>query len=87
MYSGYYEWNRFGDKRPFYIHSQDGKPLYIAALYSEAWGRSEVKDEEAAYSQPSCRFAVITTDAAKDIGHLHDRMPVILDSGMSKEII
>lgn len=69
--SGFFEWT--GDKKarkPWFISSQDGKPLMFAGLY-DRW-----KDRET--GQVVSSFTVIVTDANPFMGELHDRMPVIL---------
>jgi len=65
--AGYYEWKGLkGAKQPFYISGKDNG-LVVAGLY-EAWGESELL---------SC--TIITRPADEDLGHIHGRMPVILD--------
>jgi len=65
--NGYFEWTtEGGKKKPHFVHHKD-KPLMVMAGLYEKHG-----DE--------FHYAVITTRCAKDIGWLHDRMPVILDT-------
>jgi putative SOS response-associated peptidase YedK len=69
---GYYEWRAVGKaKQPYFIHRPDDAVFGFAGLW-ESWagGGSPVE---------SC--TIITTTADGGIAHLHDRMPVILDSG------
>ncbi|RCK71014.1 SOS response-associated peptidase [Desertihabitans brevis] len=80
---GYYEWydtaqpGRGGRprKQPFFIHRADGGRLAMAGIY-EFW-----KDPAADPDSPdawvvSC--SVITTTATDAVGHIHDRMPMVV---------
>ena len=67
---GYYEWQRDGArKQAWYLSPRDGAPLAMAGLY-EVWGREDGGRLE------TC--AVLTTDAADDLGHIHDRTPLLV---------
>ena len=67
---GYYEWKRYGDgKKPFYIHHPEHKLLLMAGLWT-SWGSS---------SDAISTYTVITTTPQKQIAHIHNRMPVILE--------
>ncbi|MEU4700463.1 SOS response-associated peptidase [Nonomuraea dietziae] len=77
---GYFEWMPVeGEKRkkqPFYIHPEDDGVLAMAGLY-EFW-----KDPTRAEDDPlkwlvTC--TVITTQAEDDLGHIHDRMPMMIE--------
>jgi putative SOS response-associated peptidase YedK len=85
---GYFEWyptsektlSRTGGpgkpkKQPFFIHPTDGGVLAMAGLY-EIW-RDPTRDE-----QDADRFrwtcTVLTTQAEDDVGHIHDRMPLMV---------
>lgn len=78
---GYYEWqpaepgSPSKTKQPFYIHAADGASLAMAGLY-EFW-----KDPTKADDDPTrwlVSATVITTTAVDELGHVHDRQPVIL---------
>jgi putative SOS response-associated peptidase YedK len=81
---GYFEWyptertGRGGKpvKQPFYITPRDGGILAMAGLY-EIW-----RDPSRAEDDPD-RFrwtaTVITTTAEDSLGHLHDRMPLMVE--------
>ena len=81
---GYYEWypteqrTKAGKpmKQPFYIHPADGSVLAMAGLY-EIW-RDPTRDED----DPQ-RFrwtcTVLTTSAEDSVGHIHDRMPLLVE--------
>jgi putative SOS response-associated peptidase YedK len=68
---GFYEWKKVGKaKQPYHIRLRDGRPFAFAGLW-EKWER-EGKGIE------SC--TILTTDANPALRHLHERMPVIVDS-------
>ncbi|MDO9458330.1 SOS response-associated peptidase [Nocardioides sp.] len=81
---GYFEWYETQEltaggkprKQPFFIRPKDGGTLAMAGLY-EIW-RDPTRDED----DPQ-RFrwtcTVITTDAADDLGRIHDRMPLMVE--------
>jgi putative SOS response-associated peptidase YedK len=81
---GYYEWyptqqlTKSGKpaKQPFFIRPKDGGVLAMAGLY-EVW-RDPTRDEE----DPE-RFrwtcTVLTTQAEDAVGHIHDRMPLMVE--------
>ena len=82
---GYYEWyatSQLGPrgkpiKQPFYITPSDGGVLAMAGLY-EIWRDKAVEDDDA----PGAFLwtaTVITTSAADDLGHIHDRMPMLIE--------
>ncbi len=75
---GYYEWysgepDERGKprKQPFFIRPKDGSPLAMAGLH-EFW-----KDTQA--DAWLITFTIITTTAEDSLGHLHDRMPLLVD--------
>ena len=74
---GYYEWlppdRPRGKKLPVYISRADGEPLAMAGLY-EVWS-------DAAGTRV-WSTTIITTDAIDEIGHIHDRSPVLLRPDM-----
>jgi len=68
---GFYEWQVLpGGKQPHAVARADGAVMALAGLW-EGW-RSP--DGEAVRS-----YAVITTTAVDALGHLHERMPVVLE--------
>ncbi len=81
---GYYEWYATSQrtkagkpvKQPFFIHPTDGSSLAMAGLY-EIW-RDPTRDED----DPQ-RFrwtcTVLTTTAEDAVGHIHDRMPLLVE--------
>jgi putative SOS response-associated peptidase YedK len=81
---GYFEWyateqrTKAGKpvKQPFFIHPADGGVLAMAGLY-EIW-RDPTRDED----DPE-RFrwtcTVLTTTAEDAVGHIHDRMPLLVE--------
>jgi putative SOS response-associated peptidase YedK len=73
---GYYEWMTEGKvKQPYYIHRSDGGLLAFAGLY-ELWRNREVPDDhdDAWYWSAT----IITTEAADEIGRIHDRTPMVI---------
>ena len=67
---GYFEWQpQGGTKQPYFLVARDRRPLAMAGLY-EVW------------KGPDERFlwtcTVITTEAADELGHIHDRMPLLV---------
>ena len=82
---GYYEWYADDDatdtpkkgakKQPFFIHNRGGGIVPMAGLY-EFWRDTDAPEG----SDPwlwSC--TVITTEAADDLGRIHDRMPMLVE--------
>lgn len=81
---GYFEWypteqkTKAGKprKQPFFIRPRDGGTLAMAGLY-EIW-RDPTRDE----GDPE-RFrwtcTVLTTEAEDSVGHIHDRMPLMVE--------
>jgi putative SOS response-associated peptidase YedK len=69
---GYFEWQKrgVGAKQPYFIQPEAGTPFAFAALW-EWW-----RDPESAEPLESC--ALVTTVAAPNVAHIHDRMPVII---------
>lgn len=74
---GYYEWlppeRPRGKKLPVYLHRADGGALAMAGLY-EVWSDA---DGNRVWST-----TIITTDSIDELGHIHDRSPVLLDPEM-----
>ncbi len=86
---GYYEWYSAPEeaptgprggkpkvrKQPFFIHRVDGRRLAMAGLY-EIWrDPAKDRDDDSAWLR-TC--TVITTRATDALGHIHDRMPMVL---------
>jgi len=82
---GYFEWypssqqTRAGKpvKQPFFIHPGDGGILAMAGLY-EIWRNRAVadKDDDGAFLWTA---TIITTTAEDSLGHIHDRMPMLVE--------
>jgi putative SOS response-associated peptidase YedK len=75
---GYYEWQQHdgGPKQPIYISRQDGRSLAFAGLY-ELWRDGTVgPDDPDAWLWTT---TIITTSAPDELGHIHDRMPMVID--------
>jgi len=63
------------DKKPYSIHYRDGRPLALAGIF-ERWRDPEAAEDDPAAWVWSC--AVITTEAAPALAHIHERMPVVV---------
>jgi len=77
---GYYEWYETGQltakgkpvKQPFFIRPESGL-LVMAGLY-EFWRDPAVEGPEGWLTS----VTIITTQATDKLGHIHDRMPMII---------
>ncbi len=71
---GYYEWlppeEPGGRKQPVYLSRADGQPLALAGLW-ETWASPD--------GQRLDSSVVLTTTAVDELGHVHDRAPVVVD--------
>jgi putative SOS response-associated peptidase YedK len=81
---GYFEWyaterrTKAGKpvKQPFFIRPADGGVLAMAGLY-EIWRDPTRSDDDPQRFLWSC--TVITTSAEDAVGHIHDRMPLMVE--------
>lgn len=82
--AGYYEWYAHQDeqpgakrprKQPFFIRPIDGRLLVMAGLYEFWRDGARPKDDPDAWVS-SC--TIITTAATDALGHIHDRMPLVV---------
>jgi putative SOS response-associated peptidase YedK len=80
---GYYEWwaatgpDGKPIKQPFFIRPRDGSILAMAGLY-EFWRDATVDPDD-----PDAwlfSVAILTTTAEDSLGHVHDRMPLMVDA-------
>lgn len=79
---GYYEWYATEappggkpGKQPYFIHRGDGERLVMAGIY-EFW-----RDDARPADDPDAWLStcsIITTSATDALGHLHDRMPMVI---------
>ncbi|GAB3663391.1 SOS response-associated peptidase [Nocardioides korecus] len=80
---GYYEWyptqelTRAGKprKQPYYIAPADGGVLAMAGLY-EIWRDPDRAEDDPDRFRWTC--TVLTTTAEDSLGHIHERMPLML---------
>lgn len=80
---GYFEWypteelTKSGKprKQPFFIRPRDGGVLAMAGLY-EIWRDPDRAEDDPARFRWTC--TVLTTSAEDDLGHIHDRMPMMV---------
>lgn len=63
--SGFFEWNRMGDKQKYYFKDPNHRILYMCGLYQV------FSNEE--------RFVILTTAANDSMKEIHNRMPVLLN--------
>jgi len=81
---GYYEWyptSQIGKsgkplKQPFFIRPADGGVLAMAGLY-EIWRDPTRDDDDPERFRWTC--TVLTTEAEDAVGHIHDRMPLLVE--------
>ncbi|GGD28762.1 SOS response-associated peptidase [Nocardioides daphniae] len=81
---GYYEWYVTSEvtkagkpvKQPYFIRPRDGGVLAMAGLY-EIWRDPDRADDDPDRFRWTC--TVLTTEAADDLGHIHDRMPLMVE--------
>jgi putative SOS response-associated peptidase YedK len=81
---GYFEWyptevkGKSGKplKQPFFIHPTDGGVLAMAGLY-EIWRDPAKADDAPDRFRWTC--TVLTTEAEDAVGHIHDRMPLMVE--------
>lgn len=74
---GFFEWKRDGaggrsgaaTKQPYWIHPTGGGLVSFAGLW-ETWARPG--------REPRHTFTIVTTDANREVGAVHDRMPVVV---------
>jgi putative SOS response-associated peptidase YedK len=79
---GYYEWQKpppgtKAPKQPYFICRPDHSQLAFAGLY-ELWRDRSVPQEDPASWLWSA--TIITTTAPDELGEIHDRMPMVIDS-------
>jgi putative SOS response-associated peptidase YedK len=82
---GFYEWFALEGqegakkpvKQPYLLRPADGGVLCLAGLY-ESWRDPDLPEDEGLMT----RFTVITTTATDDVGHTHDRMPMVIAPGL-----
>ena len=80
--AGFYEWyvpaaeaGRKPAKQPFFLHRADNRLLVMAGIY-EIWrDPTKDRDDDSAWLR-TC--SVITTQATDAVGHIHDRMPLVV---------
>jgi putative SOS response-associated peptidase YedK len=81
---GYFEWypteqrTKAGKpvKQPFFIHPADGSVMAMAGLY-EIWRDPTRDDDDPRRFRWTC--TVLTTTAEDAVGHIHDRMPLLVE--------
>lgn len=67
---GFYEWQAgAARKQPYYVRAKSGGPLAFAGLW-ETWSGPNGEEVDT--------VAIVTTRANRMLGHIHERMPVIV---------
>ena len=81
---GYFEWYPTEEltlagkprKQPFFIRPKDHGTLAMAGLY-EIWRDPELSEDDPHRFRWTC--TVLTTEAEDAVGHIHDRMPLMVE--------
>jgi putative SOS response-associated peptidase YedK len=81
---GYFEWYPTSEltaagkprKQPFFIRPRDHGTLAMAGLY-EIWRDPTRDDDDPERFRWTC--TVLTTEAEDSLGHIHDRMPLMVE--------
>jgi putative SOS response-associated peptidase YedK len=81
---GYYEWYTTSQKtkagkplkQPFFIRPADGGMMALAGLY-EIWRDPARGEDDPHRFRWTC--TVLTTSAEDDLGHIHERMPLLVE--------
>jgi putative SOS response-associated peptidase YedK len=63
-------------KQPFFIRPKDHGTLAMAGLY-EIWRDPELAEDDPHRFRWTC--TVLTTEAEDAVGHIHDRMPLMVE--------
>lgn len=81
--TGYYEWalQPNGKKVPYFLHSVDDSVLGFAGLY-EWWRVPEGTTISGVKDGWLCSTTIITRPATDALGHIHDRMPVVVPTDL-----
>jgi putative SOS response-associated peptidase YedK len=79
---GFYEWQQVTDgggkrKQPYYIYRSDGGVLAFAGLY-ELWRDPSVPEDDP--DSWLWTATIVTTRAEDEVGQIHDRMPMVIDT-------
>jgi len=76
--NGYYEWFLSNNEKiPFFIHIPPSEPMYLAGI----WKYINFKNDERKI------FTIITKNANRHIGKIHQRMPVVLSVEEGEEYL
>ena len=71
--NGWFEWSiDRAQKTPWYHKKTEEQTIFFAGIW-ESWANESGERAET--------FAILTKESQEDISHIHNRMPVILDSG------
>ena len=80
---GYYEWEKTEDgKIPTYLSPTVPDPIAFAGLY-EFWPDPNLPDDDE--HKWLLSVTIITTEAADELGHIHDRTPLVVPRDLYSE--
>tara|TARA_B100000003_G_scaffold178754_1_gene169024 strand:- start:1009 stop:1650 length:642 start_codon:yes stop_codon:yes gene_type:complete len=72
--NGWYEWKTTPrGKVPFYHKAENDSIVLMAGIYEEWSDQDNILNS----------FCILTKDASREIAHIHNRMPVLIDSNSS----
>lgn len=67
--NGFFEWQKYNGKQPYYIYVEDRPIMALAGLWDK-WVDGEGKE--------TLSYTILTTAANETVAPIHDRMPVVL---------
>lgn len=80
---GYYEWARpdgpLPTKQPYFLTNADGSPLWLAGLYG-FYQDTEHGGSDVVHNPWLLSFTIITGPASGELGQMHARRPIALDT-------
>lgn len=81
---GYYEWQKDGTRKiPTYLHPADGQDVLAFAGLYEFWRDKDIPEGEP--GEWLMTTAILTRPAADTLGHIHDRMPIVVPPGLQDD--
>lgn len=73
---GWFEWKKEGGKKqPYFIHHEDGQPIFMAAIGSTPFERGDEAEG----------LLIVTSAADKGLVDIHDRRPLVLTPKAARE--
>lgn len=82
--TGYYVWHKGADgsSSAQFVHSADGEPLLLAALYEWWKNPASAADDPARWLLST---TILTRASGGPLGLIHERMPIILEPGLLED--